>query len=132
MGHDDRSVAGLRQVARDCLKEGKHTEAFLHLSHAIKMDQTNCDLLSDRSKCSLENLQYFFALEDAQMMIKLRPESWLGHVRLAEVYQATYNLELAIPSYQNAFQCRDSDKNYCKLLLDKSKRDLVMDTRADM
>ena len=54
-----------------------------------------------------------------------------GHVRLAEVYQATYNLELAIPSYQNAFQCRDSDKNYCKLMLDKSKRDLVIDTRAD-
>ena len=132
MGHDDRSVAGLRQVARDCLKEGKHTEAFLHLSHAIKMDETNCDLLSDRSKCSLENLQYFFALEDAETMIKLRPESWLGHVRLAEVYQATYNLELAIPSYQNAFQCRDSDKNYCKLLLDKCKRDLVLDIRADM
>ena len=78
MGHDDRSVAGLRQVARDCLKEGRHTEAFLHLSHAIKMDETNCDLLSDRSKCSLENLQYFFALEDAQTIIKLRPESWLG------------------------------------------------------
>ena len=53
-------------------------------------------------------------------------------MRLAEVYQATYNLELAIPSYQNAFQCRDSDKNYCKLMLDKSKRDLVLDTRADM
>ena len=66
------------------------------------------------------------------MMIKLRPESWLGHVRLAEVYQATYNLELAIPSYQNAFQCRDSDKNYCKLMLDKCKRDLVVDTRAEM
>ena len=78
MGHDERSVAGLRQIARDCLKEGRHTEAFLHLSHAIKMDETNCDLLSDRSKCSLENLQYFFALEDAEMIIKLRPESWLG------------------------------------------------------
>ena len=78
MGHDDKSVAGLRQIARDCLKEGRHTEAFLHLSHAIKMDDTNCDLLSDRSKCSLENLQYFFALEDAQTIIKLRPESWLG------------------------------------------------------
>ena len=38
MGHE-KSVSGLRQVARDCLKEGRHTEAFLHLSHAIKMDQ---------------------------------------------------------------------------------------------
>lgn len=53
-------------------------------------------------------------------------------MRLGEVYQATYNLELAIPSYQAAFQCGDSDKHYCKLMLDKSKRDLVVDTRADM
>ena len=131
MGHE-KSVSGLRQVARDCLKEGRHTEAFLHLSHAIKMDQNNCDLLSDRSKRSVENLQYYFALEDAQMIIKLKPESWLGHVRLAEVYQATFNLELAIPSYQSAFQCRDSDKVYCKLMLDKCKKDLVLDVRADM
>ena len=55
-----------------------------------------------------------------------------GHVRLGEVYQATYNLELAIPSYQSAFQCRDSDKVYCKLMLDKCKKDLVLDVRADM
>ena len=56
----------------------------------------------------------------------------MGHVRLAEVYQATFNLELAIPSYQSAFQCRDSDKVYCKLMLDKCKKDLVLDVRADM
>ena len=128
----DKSVAALRQLARECLKEGRHTEAFLHLSHAIKIDETNCDLLSDRSKCSVENLQYYFALEDARMIIQLKPECWLGHVRLGEVYQATFNLQLAITAYQTAFQCRDSDKNYCKLMLDKCKKDLLLDVRADM
>ena len=104
----------------------------MHLSHAIKLDGNNRELLSERSKCSVENLQYYFALEVAQLIIKLKPESWLSHVRLAEVYQATFNLELAIPSYQSAFQCRDSDKVYCKLMLDKCKKDLVHDVRADL
>ena len=100
----DKGVSSLRAAARDCVKEGRHTEAFLHLSHALKLDEDNCEVLSERARCSVDNLQYHFALEDAQQILQRRPDSWLGHVRLAEVYFATFNFELAAGSYQTAFQ----------------------------
>jgi len=128
----DKQVSNLRQVARDCVKDGRHTEAFLHLSHAIKLDEDNTELLSERSKCSVDNLQYYFALEDAQQILKIRPDTWIGHVRLAEVYSATYNYDLAIPSYQAAFQCLDADKSHCKMMIDKCKKEVVLDKRTDM
>ena len=128
----DKNVANLRQLARECIRDGRQTEAFFHLSHAIKMDETNCDLLSDRSKCSVDSIQYHFALEDAEQIIKLRPDTWLGHVRLAEVYHATFNFDLAIPCYQRAFQCLDADKSHCKMMIDKCKKELSLDKQADM
>ena len=140
MGHErhvggsglERQVTGLRQTARECIKDGRHTEAFLHLSHAIKLDENNCDLLSERSKCSVDNMQYYFALEDAQQILQLRPDTWLGHVRLADVYCATFNFDMAITSYQSAFQCLDADKSHCKMMIDKCKKELVLDKRTDM
>ena len=126
------TIKTLRQTAKDCLKDGRHTEAFLHLSHAIQLDKDNCELLSERSRCGRDNIQYHFAIEDAQQIIQLRPESWLGHVRLAEVYQVTFNYDLAIPAFQTAFQCLDADKSYCKLQIDTCKRESILDKRANM
>ena len=40
---------------------------------------------------------------------------------------ATVNLDLAIASYQAAFQCLDADKVHCKAMMDKCR----MDGRAD-
>lgn len=132
MGQDRNLLSNLRQNARDAVREGRHTEAFIHLSHAIKLDQTNVELLSERARVSADNLQYSFAIEDAGQILQLRPESWLGHVRMAEVYMVTVNLDMAISSYQAAFQCLDADKVHCKTMMDKCKRDLVLDQRVDM
>ena len=132
MGSDKSAVKSLRQTARDCIRDGRHTEAFLHLSHAIKLEPSNCELLSERSRCGVENYQYNFALEDAQEIIQLMPESWLGHARLGEVYLATFNHDLATPCFQAAFQCLDADKSYCKLMIDKCKRESLLNKQADM
>ena len=35
----DKGVSSFRAAAKDCVKEGRHTEAFLHLSHALKLDE---------------------------------------------------------------------------------------------
>ena len=48
------------------------------------------------------------------------------------MYVATVNLDLAIASYQAAFQCLDADKVHCKAMMDKCKRDLALDQRVDM
>ena len=70
-------------------------------------------MLSERARCSVDNLQYHFALEDAQQILQRRPDSWLGHVRLAEVYFATFNFEQAAASYQTAFQVQYSIFRIC-------------------
>ena len=85
MGQDKNLLSNLRQTAREAVRDGRHTEAFIHLSHAIKLDGDNVEVLSERARVSSDNLQYSFAIEDAEQILKLRPESWLGHVRLAEV-----------------------------------------------
>jgi len=120
----------LRQTARECLKDGRQTEAFLHLSHALKLDEGNVEILSERSKCCIENLQYHFALEDAKKILELSPDSWLGHVRLAEIYLATANYQEALGCYQMGFQCLDSDKIHCKTQMDRCKRELALDTKT--
>ena len=35
-----KDVSSLSAAARDYVKEGRHTEAFLHLSHALKLDES--------------------------------------------------------------------------------------------
>ena len=89
MGQDKNLLSNLRQTAREAVRDGRHTEAFIHLSHAIKLDGDNVEVLSERARVSSDNLQYSFAIEDAEQILKLRPESWLGHVRLAEVMLAS-------------------------------------------
>jgi len=131
MGQNKNAIT-LRQTAKDCMKDGRQTEAFLHLSHALKLDEGNVEILSERSKCCIENLQYHFALEDAKRILELSPDSWLGHVRLAEIYLATANYEEALGCYQTGFQCLDSDKVHCKSQMDRCRRELALDTRSHM
>ena len=90
------------------------------------------EILSERSKCCIENLQYHFALEDAKKILELSPDSWLGHVRLAEIYLATANYEEALGCYQTGFQCLDSDKVHCKGQMDRCRREMALDTRSHM
>merc|ERR1719348_1148171 len=118
-----KSVAVLRQTAKECLKDGRHTEAFFHLTHALKQDENNLDLLNERSRCCSENMQYHFALEDAKKMLSVEPQSWLGHYRLGEIYLQTQHYEEALSCFQTAFQCQDSLKAACKEKMDKCKKE---------
>jgi len=126
----NKSVAALRQTARDCIKDGRHTEAFFHLTHALKMDANNMELLNERSKCCSENLQYHFAVEDAKQMLELSPGSWLGHFRLGEIYLQTLHYSEALKCFQTAFQCQDSQKAACKEKMDKCRKEAMLDERA--
>jgi len=125
-----KKVAELRGLARECMKTDRSTEAFLHLSHALRLDEDNRDLLVERSRvCSGEACQYHFAMEDAKRLVELDPTSWLGHHRTGEVLMATHNYQEALEAFQRAFQCNDSDKVLCKELMDKSKREAGLDQR---
>ena len=66
----------------------------------MKLDTGNLELLGERCRCSLDNLQFHFALQDAEEMVQLSPDCWLGHRSRAEVHLATLNYSQAIVSYQ--------------------------------
>ena len=118
MGQNKNAMT-LRQTAKDCMKDGRQTEAFLHLSHALKLDEGNVEILSERSKCCCENLQYHFALEDAKKILEVCPDSWLGHVRLAEIYLATANYQDALGRTDSVYQCTSVTWCIFRLLPDR-------------
>jgi len=137
MGNDaadtKKKVGELRGLAKECLRTDRSTEAFLHLSHALRLDEDNRELLLERSRlCSGDVCQYHLAVEDAQRLVELEPESWAGHHRLGEIQLQTCNYQSALESFQRAFQCQDSDKVACKELMDKSRRELALDMRLSL
>jgi len=125
-----KKVSELRSLARECVRTDRSTEAFLHLSHALRLDADNRDLLLERSRLSSSDVcQYHFALEDARRLVELDPESWVGHHRTGEIQLQTCNYQAALAAFQRAFQCHDSDKVTCKEMMDKSKRELTADLK---
>jgi len=81
-GATRKKVGELRGLARECLRTDRTTEAFLHLSHALRLDEGNREVLLERSRvCSGEAAQYHFAMEDGRSLVEQEPESWAGHHR---------------------------------------------------
>lgn len=67
------------------MKEQKYEEAVLHYTHAIKIDEKNHSLHSNRSLAFLRMQQFYLAMEDAKETIRLRPDWAKGYFRKAEV-----------------------------------------------
>jgi len=128
---DKSQVQILKQTARESMKANNHTEAFFHLTHALKLAPDDTQLLSDRSKCLLQTQQYYLALEDANNIIGINPDSSTGHVRRAEICFATFNFDDALQSFQKAFQCSDSDKSLAMEWMTKCRREMARDVHND-
>lgn len=64
----------LKELGNACVKEQKYEEAMFHYTHAIKLDAENYSLYSNRSLVFTKMEQYNFAMEDAMMTIKLKPD----------------------------------------------------------
>jgi len=55
------------------MKDDKYIEAMIHYTHGIKCEPHNAHLYSNRSLAFLHMQQYYYALEDANNTIRLRP-----------------------------------------------------------
>ena len=78
MSQSNKSVVHeLKQKADKCMKEGSYAEAFFHLTHALKLSPQDQDtsLYFMRSKCFLKQDQYYYALKDAEELIRRDPTS---------------------------------------------------------
>lgn len=121
----------LKGKAKEAIKSEQFTEAFLYLSHALNLEPENTEMLSDRCRCLLSSEQYNLALQDAQKIVELSPNSSCGHARHAEIYTATFNFDLALKSYQQAFQCADSNKEACMEGINRCKKEIARDKYND-
>ena len=65
-----------------CIKDANYAEAILHYTQAIKLSPNDPILYSNRSLAFLKFKQYYYAYEDAEKSIQLKPD-W------AKVYRLT-------------------------------------------
>ena len=63
-----------RKLGNDAMKSGKHFEAMIHYTHAIKNDPRNHEYYSNRSLALLKVDQYYHARLDAIKAIELKPD----------------------------------------------------------
>ena len=69
-----KQVEEAKKKGNECVKEKKYIEAMLHYTQAVKMDQDNHILYSNRSLAFLKMDQYYHAMEDACKVIELQPQ----------------------------------------------------------
>ncbi|XP_063234657.1 uncharacterized protein LOC134537786 [Bacillus rossius redtenbacheri] len=103
------TVEDLKAKGNECVKNGKFVESILHYSHAIKLDQSNYVLYSNRSLSFFKMEQYYLALEDAKETVRLKPDWAKGYFRMAEVQYAAGHYEEALQSYTSALRLQSDD-----------------------
>lgn len=101
----------LKERGNECVKNKSYTEAILHYTHAIKMSPTDPILYSNRSLAFLKMKQLYYANEDAEKTISLKPDWAKGYFRKAEVHVEAGQYDTALISYGQALQLQRNDQN---------------------
>ncbi|KAL3866913.1 hypothetical protein ACJMK2_044162 [Sinanodonta woodiana] len=119
-----QQVEELKSQGNACVKSGNYGEAVLHYSHGIKLEPGNHLLYSNRSLAFLKLQQYYLALEDAKLAIKLQPNWPKGFFRKGEVEYQTGNCSSAIMSYKQALLL-DPSNTEIQEALERAQREAV-------
>ncbi|XP_060526118.1 uncharacterized protein LOC132701882 [Cylas formicarius] len=127
---EEPSPVVLKELGNNAVKESKFTEAILHYTHAIKLDPDNYTLYSNRSYAFLKEQQYYFALEDANVAIRLNPSWPKGFFRKGEVEYATGHYIAAYEAYRLALKLKPEDANIVEAL-NRSAREILREKEAD-
>lgn len=104
-----QEVQELKEKGNVCLKENKLTEAVLHYTQAIKLDNSNYLLYSNRSYAFLKQDVVPLAFEDALKVISLRPDCAKGYFRKGEVEFVAKHWSDALLSYRVALRLQPGD-----------------------
>ena len=130
-------IEDLKYSAEKCMKDGKYAEAFFHWTKAIHIAESRgkleTNMFAQRSKCFIQNEQFFFALEDAKKVIELDANNIMGHLRLAEVYFETGHYTLALPEISKCFTLSQvkAEKDYLLEWQRKCRRDAAKQKMKD-
>ncbi|XP_046400546.1 stress-induced-phosphoprotein 1-like [Ischnura elegans] len=100
-----------KEEGNKCVKDGNYIKAVLHYTNAIKLDPQNFSLYSNRSLVLLKMQQYYYALQDANETIRLKPDWAKGYFRKGEVEYATFHFSDALLSYKMALDLQPDDQS---------------------
>ena len=113
----------LKEKGNACMKDGKHMEAIIHYTHALRSDPSNPQIYSNRSLAFFKEQQHFFALEDANRVVQLDPKWFKGYLRKADVEFACQRFAEAIATCEAGLK-QNPDQDGIVEILAKSKRAL--------
>uniref|UniRef100_A0A7G3ARI2 Putative molecular co-chaperone sti1 n=1 Tax=Lutzomyia longipalpis TaxID=7200 RepID=A0A7G3ARI2_LUTLO len=110
-GEDARvpTVEDIKEQGNQCVRAGNFKEAILHYTEAIKMNPNDATLYSNRSLAFLKEKLYYYANEDAEKTIQLRPDWAKGYFRRGEVQTAAGHYDTALLAYGRALQLLPND-----------------------
>lgn len=63
-----------KERGNECIRKGNFSEAILHYSFAIKLNPNEATFYSNRSLAFLKLKQLYYANEDAEKAIQLKPD----------------------------------------------------------
>ena len=93
-------ISGANLEAKNSAEKSMHLgnfeEACLQWSHALKLLPDTTYFIDQRCVCFLQSGQHFYALQDAEDLIRLEPNMSRGFMRKAEVLHATSHYEQAV------------------------------------
>ncbi|XP_072038904.1 uncharacterized protein [Amphiura filiformis] len=107
-------AAQAKERGNGCMKSGRHMEAILHYTEAIKWTPEDYRLYSNRSLGYLKMEQHYLALEDANRVVELKPEWAKGYFRKAEVFASVDFHEAAVQFYKAALERDENDEKLKK------------------
>lgn len=82
-----------------------------YYTKAIKLNPVDSALYSNRSLVFLKLKQYYYASQDADMVIQLNSTWAKGHYRKAEVLTAVGHYDSALLHYGRALQLQQGDRS---------------------
>eukprot|EP00096_Caligus_rogercresseyi_P013417 TRINITY_DN6062_c0_g1_i1.p1 TRINITY_DN6062_c0_g1~~TRINITY_DN6062_c0_g1_i1.p1 ORF type:complete len:221 (+),score=66.12 TRINITY_DN6062_c0_g1_i1:80-742(+) len=124
---------GLKRLAEVAIGKKDFTSGFIYLSQAIRLEPENYSLYLGRNKCFMEEEQYHFALKDAEVLIRLRPEDSEGYKRKANVYLSTRNYSEALEAFLKSFQVTKNASEKEKIMesVKKCRKEHARQSRLD-
>ncbi|KAJ6646754.1 U-box domain-containing protein 70 [Pseudolycoriella hygida] len=99
----------LKEKGNQAVRQERYSEAVLHYSFAIKLSPNDPILYSNRSFAFLKLKQLYYANEDAEKAIQLKPDWAKAHFRKAEVHLAAANYDVSLLSYGRALQLQPNE-----------------------
>lgn len=99
----------LKEKGNQAVRQERYSEAVLHYSFAIKLSPNDPILYSNRSFAFLKLKQLYYANEDAEKAIQLKPDWAKAHFRKAEVHLAAAQYDVSLLSYGRALQLQPNE-----------------------